>query len=178
MATRVFNACYGPTSGLDISLFKKFKIKLNVTDQSNQQSCWLLAKMTEVLQFMYKALESGKYQDDYREFIELSIFLGVMIPKYCFKRLREMHQAWWMAKVSYCLKMWMFQKQVSKGNLYKRRKHVHIDHLPKSLGHISNHCCSAIQWSVAPSKTISITRKLQQPQCQILKPTCGTYQRK
>ena len=50
---------------------------------------------------------------DYKEYLELAIiFLGGIIPNFSFKRPGATHYACWMAKILYCLKIWMLHKQI------------------------------------------------------------------
>ena len=64
------------------------------------------------LQFACNQLSKTQHHD-YKEYLELAIiFLGGTVHNF-FKRPGAMHYARWMAKTLYCLKIWMFRKQIN-----------------------------------------------------------------
>ena len=107
----------GPSSGPDISLFKRFKEQWHFMEKGSYDTA---DGMTEVdlfkestLQFANDNLQIRHPRDDYREFLELAvIFLGGTPPRGIhFHAPGAVHRARWMARIIYCYKMWMFKKQ-------------------------------------------------------------------
>jgi len=121
----VFKYCFGPSSGPDIGLFKRFHDYWPQIDRSQFQTAnddpvciEILIKLgnlkDEVIAFANQVLVSSQQpRDDYRELLELTVlFLGDVPPRGV--RLvapGAMHRARWMAKLLYSLKVWMFKKQ-------------------------------------------------------------------
>lgn len=120
----VFKYCFGPSSGPDIGLFKRFhdywpQIRSQFQTANDDPVCIeILIKLgnlkDEVIAFANQVLVSSQQpRDDYRELLELTVlFLGDVPPRGV--RLvapGAMHRARWMAKLLYSLKVWMFKKQ-------------------------------------------------------------------
>ena len=117
----VFFSLSESASGPDIQLFRKFQKSWKNIDKLNYETGWnfeefrfLLAEEKNILvKFAQSKLAINKYRHDYREFLELAlIFLGVSIPDFSFKKPGAFHHARWLAKIIYCLKIWMFRKQL------------------------------------------------------------------
>lgn len=122
----VFTLCFGPSSGPDVLLFKRFKDYWNFIDQEKFETyktdemgqIMVAAKLLELkkyaIEFAFTTLRNEKQpRDDYREFLELVlIFLGETPPKGIhFRAPGAFHHARWMAKIIYCLKIWLFHQQ-------------------------------------------------------------------
>ena len=66
-----------------------------------------------ILKFAESKLAQGNHRDDYKEFLEIAIVcLGGSLPGFNFKKPGAFHHARWMAKVLYCLKIWMLRGQL------------------------------------------------------------------
>lgn len=120
----VFFLLFGESTGPTAILFKKFrkkwpsieKTKIDVFGRCNFRSKLAKQFKSATVQTLREALDKkGTYlpRDDYKEFCELTlIILGEEIPDYKFKRPGAYHHARWMSKVIYCLKMYIFRKQM------------------------------------------------------------------
>lgn len=121
----VFKHCFGPSSGPDIGLFKRFHDYWPRIDRSQFQTANddaacitvltnLVDVKNDIVAFAKQVLLSSQQtRDDYRELLELTIlFLGDTPPRGVrFMAPGAMHRARWMAKLLYCMKVWMFKKQ-------------------------------------------------------------------
>jgi len=65
------------------------------------------------IEFANRYLAESQPRDDYREFLELVIIILGAVPArgVRFMAPGAMHHARWLAKVIYCLKIWMFRGQ-------------------------------------------------------------------
>jgi hypothetical protein len=117
----VFNKCLGPSDGPDIRIFKRFKEQWPLLDHqqyqdvtSNEHAASQVSDIKErTIQFIAKMLSQNQPRDDYSEMLELGlIYLGVTPQSEIrFRAPGAMHQARWMAKVIYTMKIWMFRSQ-------------------------------------------------------------------
>jgi len=111
----------GPLSGPDSALFKRFSEHWTLIDRdqcraasTDPYAANLVASFrNDIIEFAVKQLELEQPRDDYREFIELSlIYLGSTPSRGIhFQMPGAIHQARWMAKVLYVLKIWLFREQ-------------------------------------------------------------------
>lgn len=104
----------------DIPLFKKFRENWKNIDSSTVQTCsetirkhFRETTINELLDFYSAELQKTIVRDDYRELIELSVmFLGGNKNREL--KIRPpgaMHQARWMARAIYSLKIYLLQSQ-------------------------------------------------------------------
>lgn len=118
----VFKHCLGPSSGPEISLFKRFRGSWKSIDKKafttalGDETCSKVLDhhqelRAEVLLFAKDALLSNIPRCDYRELLELTIiFLGDIPARGIrFAAPGAMHRARWMAKIIYSIKVWMFR---------------------------------------------------------------------
>lgn len=117
----VFKEKVSKSSGPNIPLFKKFQQawpninKTNfvpgVKDRVVKKA---LKDTTSTLTFAQKSLQQDRQpREDYRELLELLVcFLGGTPPRGIFFRIPgAFHQARWMAKAIYCIKMFLFREE-------------------------------------------------------------------
>lgn len=107
------------SSGPDIAIFKRFKntwVGLNKSNislwsSSNYMQRILCNVHEELLLFCSKAVTEKQSRDDYKEFIELVIILlgGTPPSGINIRRPGAYHQARWMAKGIYCLKIFLLR---------------------------------------------------------------------
>jgi hypothetical protein len=110
------------TLGPTIQIFEQFQKDWATIDKSNYcamdspiMSSQQVKKLIEEAKIaLLSALKSGFARDDYQEMIELSLIILNCHPdveNYVFKIPGANHRARWMAKVIYCLKMYLFRKE-------------------------------------------------------------------
>ena len=116
----VFRALFGPTGGPDVSLFKRFQQTWSFVDQTKfQVACndmfdaYTSVVQTQMVKYYTSALSESHPREDYKELIQLClIFLGGSEAyAVSFRSPGAFHQARWMAKAIYCLKLYLFQDQ-------------------------------------------------------------------
>ena len=118
----VFKVCMGSSSAPEVLMFNRFQSRWMYIDQSSydtgamddvEVAAMLVDYKESILEFAKCQLQEAQPRDDYQEFLELSvIFLrGVPARGICFMAPGSMHQARWMSKVIYSLKVWMFKSQ-------------------------------------------------------------------
>ncbi|XP_050532291.1 uncharacterized protein LOC126900540 [Daktulosphaira vitifoliae] len=105
----------------DIPIFKNFKKNWNNIDVSNTicgiddvECCSALENYrNNILQFSRAMLRIGCFRDDYKELLELSIIFlnGDSDKKIKIHPPGAMHQARWMSRAIYCLKIYLYRKQ-------------------------------------------------------------------
>lgn len=117
--SHVFKVCFGPSSGPEIKLFNRFRDQWS---QLNTDS-WMAADLdveicgkliSTATTFAQKTLAGTQQpREDYKEFLMLTlIFLGNLpAEKTAFRAPGAIHQARWMAKALYAMKIYMFRKQ-------------------------------------------------------------------
>lgn len=119
----VFKKLFGPTSGPNVSLFRRFQEfwpKLDLAAYvpcSDQRLLGDLSSLkNEAIDFAINILQGNAGhlpREDYREMLELVvIFMGQIPPRgVCFRVPGAFHHARWMSKLLYVLKICMFQDQ-------------------------------------------------------------------
>jgi len=122
MLSSVFKEVFGPSEGPDVNLLKRFKKKWLEIDQENfiigHDNFFITKNLLKLRQDMQKyyidAIKTQQPRDDYFELLKLcQIFLGKPEKtevRFCAPG--ALHQARWMAKAIYCLKIYMFQDQI------------------------------------------------------------------
>jgi hypothetical protein len=121
IVAKVFDALMGPSSGPNIKLFQRFGEYWSSIDRFSYESgldvdfiaSALMPVRHDLIQFIQHQLTEFQPRDDYRELLQLSLlFLGaensehihIQAPGAC-------HRARWMAKLIYCLKIYLFRSQ-------------------------------------------------------------------
>ena len=117
---KAMTVCLGPSSGPDVQLFKRFKMKwpsINGTnpkpfDDGDMQPHLYNTRDNLLAQFS-RFLDNKHPRDDYRELLELSIIVLGGIPKRGVRinRPGALHRARWMAKAIYLVKIYLFRTQ-------------------------------------------------------------------
>lgn len=105
----------------DIPMFKNFRkdwIKINISDikigiDDKKCNVALISDKLDIISFAEFHLSRPNARGDYRELLELAIiFLGENIEgKYKIHPPGAMHQARWMSRAIYCLKIFIFRHQ-------------------------------------------------------------------
>ncbi|KAG0714555.1 hypothetical protein GWK47_013921 [Chionoecetes opilio] len=125
----VFKASLGSSSGPDIGIFKRLRDRWSFVDSSQRETVETSEDLVEffatndtasklkddALAFLKEALMLKNHpREDYEELLRLSyLFLGGKGPAKPFRRPGALHQARWMAKAIYCLKLQMLKSQLS-----------------------------------------------------------------
>ena len=112
----VFTTCMGPTSGLDVQMFKRFQKHWKNIDRAKFKSAMtndrdLITDIREEsIKFAIQQLESFQPHDDYKELLEFVIvFLSGDPPQGIFVMTPgAIHHAHSMAKALYALKIYLF----------------------------------------------------------------------
>lgn len=118
----VFKSLFGSSSGPDIGLFKRFQKKWPEIEQQNFvigndnlfDTAELRQLREEMRSYYSDAIKIQQPRDDYLELLNLChIFLGrpESAAEVKFRAPGALHQARWMAKAIYCLKIYLFQEQ-------------------------------------------------------------------
>ena len=112
-----FQAHMPPSSGPEIKLFKRFKLHWGFINHESISSHLELENSAEIISFCEEKLMENHPRDDYKELLELTIMClgGEPQPRKGkgkhFMQPGAMHQARWMAKAIYTLKMFLFRDQ-------------------------------------------------------------------
>ncbi|KAG0713304.1 hypothetical protein GWK47_016498 [Chionoecetes opilio] len=125
----VFEASLGSSSGPDIGIFKRLRDRWSFVDSSQRETVETSEDLVEffatndiasklkddALAFLKEALMLKNHpREDYEELLRLSyLFLGGEGPAKPFRRPGALHQARWIAKAIYCLKLQMLKSQLS-----------------------------------------------------------------
>lgn len=117
----VFSSEMGKSTGPENLLFKQFRKDWSSIDQSRASPAPAdvlreFSNLSEEKAFIVNALQTGSFpRSDYRELLQLcAVFLGAVSPSdVTFKAPGALHNARWMAKAIYCLKMYIFRDQLS-----------------------------------------------------------------
>lgn len=112
------------TTSPDIPLFKKFRENWKNIDPEKIQSCteklscFNVSEIDKLLEFYRTELTKEIVRDDYRELIELSIIFlgGDSKKKFKIRPPGAMHQARWMARAIYSLKISLLSYQFRISN--------------------------------------------------------------
>ena len=140
----VFTTLFGPSTGPDILLFKRFQAKWSLFAHDQPENGFTdpdtaaeftqnKDMMDEALEFALVCLKDQHPRDDYRELLELTvIYMGGIPPR----GIRIMapgaiHRARWIAKALYSLKVWVF--------MFRSHFHLRSETTP-SLQHFCLSC--------------------------------------
>lgn len=129
----VFNSTMGPSTGPDIKLFQKFASNWQQMDKTSYESglsdpeiaTALVPISEDIIQFAQDQLSNFQPREDYRELLILVlIFLGVDTTAGNIRAPGAFHRARWMAKLIYCVKIFIFRSQfhLTSGELSGLRK--------------------------------------------------------
>ena len=111
----------GPSKAPEVLVFKRFQAQWSSIVQDRYQDCFtdefsasqLADVRDEVITFCEQQLKNHQPRDDYREMLKLVlVFLGSkshLDSK--FRAPGPMHQARWMSKAIYSIKVWLFRPQ-------------------------------------------------------------------
>ena len=116
-----FAVCMGPSSAPEILVFQRFRGQWLSIDQDTYDDytsddfvkCALTDIHDEVVTFCEQQLQQHQPRDDYRELLKLMLLFMGNKPAHGtkFRAPGPMHQARWMAKAIYSLKVWLFRSQ-------------------------------------------------------------------
>ncbi|XP_050541482.1 uncharacterized protein LOC126905632 [Daktulosphaira vitifoliae] len=118
--SRVFDKLMPPSTGPDIALFKRFfnsweniDKKLYCNMLTDDVVLNILAPDIDIIsKFCENKLNLNHPRDDYKELLELCLlFIGKENEKIKIHPPGALHRARWMAKIIYCLKIYMFRSQ-------------------------------------------------------------------
>lgn len=122
----VFEGCCDkPSSGPDIQIFRKFqslwasldkKSYTTMLDEESPVQGFLEEQRVKMVNYIQNVLKDGSHpREDYKELLQLSLlYLGGWSGNYCSFRIPgALHQARWMAKAIYALKIVLFTKQLN-----------------------------------------------------------------
>ena len=122
----IFTVLFGPSRGPNIALFEKFRKFWPNVDQTcykplqddRMDSPFLKQLKEETILCLQHFLATENIcipRDDYNELIKLCLLvLGGSLPseiQHCFRQPGAYHMARWMAKVIYCIKIYLFRDQ-------------------------------------------------------------------
>lgn len=115
----VFNAAMGPSDGPNVTLFKRFRNHWDFIDKSSYSAADddafpdSLAQMREDAKSFYmRVIHEKQVREDYLELLQLSLAFisgGSYTPP--FRAPGAIHNARWMAKGIYCIKIMLFHEQ-------------------------------------------------------------------
>lgn len=122
----VFNECYPvPSSGPDIKIFRKFqkvwdslnkKLYTTMLDEEDSLLGFIKDRRRDMIDYLKKMLECDTCpREDYKELLQLSLlYLGGWTQNnFPFRAPGALHQARWMAKAIYTLKIVLFTRQLT-----------------------------------------------------------------
>lgn len=118
----VFEKCCGPSTGPEIPVFKRFQERWELLDRGSYRTLNETEPMENALEllrvqmiaFLRKVLHDGSNpREDYEELLRLClVFLGGSEGQVRFRAPGAYHQARWMAKAIYAVKMTLFIDQL------------------------------------------------------------------
>lgn len=121
MLGSVFQECFGSSGAPEIGLFKRFQVQWENICKDNFEDVmtddFILSELgdirEDVIRFCNLQLQQSHPRDDYQEFLD--IMLIFLRSESChgkkFRAPGPMHQARWMAKAIYSIKVWLFRSQ-------------------------------------------------------------------
>ena len=162
VCSKAFSTCFGPSSGPEIQLFKRFKGNWAELDKTapeamemDDMSEHLLNRRSDLLADFQYLLDGQHPRDDYRELLELSIIVLGGQPKrgILIARPGALHRARWMAKIIYAIKVFLFRNQdkfkLTRNELSKIKRFVEFS--------VSTYVAP---WYKAPNPTAAPTQDL------------------
>lgn len=126
MLAKVFTLCFGPSSGPDIPLFKRFKSIWNEIAHNHYQvldvACgaeqFKETTLSYIRQLNWREME---LRDDYKELAELTlVVLGSPSEEIHWRMPGPIHNARWMAKLLYAIKIYLFREHRNAFKLTKK----------------------------------------------------------
>ncbi|XP_050527117.1 uncharacterized protein LOC126897501 [Daktulosphaira vitifoliae] len=117
--SKVFTLCFGPSSGPDIPLFKRFKVAWPLIHKENYQPLEKAPgsenlKLNAVNALLVVLGRNKQPRDDYMELIEMTLLaLGHTPYKIHWRAPGAVHHARWMAKLLYAIKIHLFREEDS-----------------------------------------------------------------
>jgi hypothetical protein len=100
-----FAVCFGPSSGPDIIIFKRFRdIWSRLNHKPAARAVPLFTATDELKAFIHEQLNHHHPRDDYLELLSLSSLLVGMTSEATIHKPGAMHRARWMSKAIYSLK--------------------------------------------------------------------------
>jgi hypothetical protein len=122
LVSAAFNTLFEVSSGPNIKLFQRLKSSWNSIDQERYESAIVDKKICNIIipikvsteKFIKEQLQKNHAREDYIELLQLSLlFLGENLEKKIkFRSPGAVHRARWLAKLIYCLKMYLFREQL------------------------------------------------------------------
>ena len=102
-----FGVCFGPSTGPEILLFKRFKQKwFTLVHRQPKPTVTPLIPVSEQLKaFIAEHLHVTHPRDDYREFLQLAASLVGLDSSVSLRKPGALHRARWMAKAIYSMKI-------------------------------------------------------------------------
>ncbi|KAG0713937.1 hypothetical protein GWK47_015098 [Chionoecetes opilio] len=113
-----FTACVGPSSGPDITIFKRFQANWKYLDRSvpepfpdKDMPPHLLGRRDDLMAEFSRLLKEQQPREDYRELLELSLIVLGGQPSRGIRILHPgaLHRACWMSKIIYAIKIYLFR---------------------------------------------------------------------
>ena len=114
--------CLGPSTGPDISLFKRLQEQWSYVDQTTFRAAqpienpgeFNILTKEEIIEFANDQLKEHQPREDYRKLLKLCIvFVGGEPERgFHFRHPGALHRARWMAKAIYSLKLYLFRGQI------------------------------------------------------------------
>jgi hypothetical protein len=121
----VFDKCFpAASSGPDIQIFKRFQKQWNSVDKKSYTTMldeeqpvegFLENQRVKMITYLQQVLKDANHpREDYAELLRLSLLFvgGWSGPDFKFRTPGAIHQARWMAKAIYVLKIVLFSKQI------------------------------------------------------------------
>jgi hypothetical protein len=102
-----FGVCFGPSSGPEILLFKRFKEKwVNLVQRRPKARAMPLIPASDKLKaFIHEQLQVRHPRDDYRELLLLAASMVGLTTSSAIRKPGAMHRARWMSKAIYSMKI-------------------------------------------------------------------------
>ena len=113
MYRQIFQSRYCRLQVLTIEM-ETIDVSCYETGDTNQTIRMLLeGERDSISAFILTQVEINQPKDDYRELLQLVLIFIIEIPPngVHFRSLGAMHHTRWIAKVLYCLKIWLFKQQ-------------------------------------------------------------------
>lgn len=129
-----YELLFGRLTGPDIPLFKRFRDRWDVLEKTSFSTisddehldAWSESKRIQMVLFLERVIRDGAHpREDYCELLQLSLLYlgGWKGNAFRFRAPGAYHQARWMAKATYILKMALFHKQLELTRAEERGIH-------------------------------------------------------
>ena len=116
-----FIVCFGPSSGPEIPLFKRFVKWWPLTNQASPKPLDdPVDGADKIIATCHALLKKQQPRDDYREMVQLTILVLGGEVEANIRKPGAYHRARWMAKVIYTLKITLFREQFALTEREKR----------------------------------------------------------